>query len=651
MPNLQKILIVDDEPRICDSLKCLLGEKFYEIETVQNGREAKAAVLSHRFDLVLLDILLPDISGLQVQEYIFQKSPGTMVVIMTGYATVESAVEALKGGAFDYLRKPFVHEELLKTVRNALEQKKLRDKYNAAKEKLNHSEKKYGFLVQNSPDLIYTLDPEGKFSFTNNTFEKLLGYSSGGLTGKHYTYIIHEEDLGKAKYFFNERRIGERATVGREIRLKCNQNNNESKTSGSGTVIIELESQGIYEKSVSEKGKMFFLGTYGVARDITYRKQLESQLRYAQKMKTVGMLAGGIAHDFNNILMGIQGYTSLMLMETNPGHSNYEKLEIIEEQVDSASQLIQQLLGFAKDGKFDVRPIDLNEVIKKISTIFVHTRKEIFIRRDFQMDIWAIEADQSQIEQVLLNLFVNAWQAMPLGGEIRVITKNVILDYDTSKLLAMKPGNYAEVSVVDTGVGMDEETKEMIFDPFFTTKEKGKGTGLGLASVYGIVKNHKGSIQVSGKKGEGTTFKIYFPALLKKSSVKVTPDVKHFRGTETILLVDDEDILRNVGKKTLSFLGYKVFLAGNGKEAIEIYKVHKNDIDLVMLDIIMPVMGGGEVYTILKKINQDIKVLLSSGYSFHGQAAELLRRGCRGFIQKPFTLGNISEKLREVLDS
>jgi CheY-like chemotaxis protein len=293
----------------------------------------------------------------------------------------------------------------------------------------------------------------------------------------------------------------------------------------------------------------------------------------------------------------------------------------------------------------------MNEIINKSSDMFGRTKKEITIYKKNQTDIWPVEIDQLQIEQVLLNLYVNSSQAMSGTGELYLQTENVTLSDNDVKPYGVKPGRYVKISVKDTGVGMDEITQRRIFDPFFTTKEMGRGTGLGLASVYGIIKSHSGIIKVYSKKGEGATFNIFLPASTKKvvKHIELKKDI--LNGTETILLVDDEDMIIDVGRDVIQKLGYKVMTAESGKKAIEIYKNKQEEIDMVVLDMVMPEMGGGDVYDHLKEVNPDIKVLLSSGYSINGQANKILSRGCNGFIQKPFNIKSLSQEIRAILDN
>jgi PAS domain S-box-containing protein len=392
------------------------------------------------------------------------------------------------------------------------------------------------------------------------------------------------------------------------------------------------------------------VGAIESVRDITERRNLESQLFQAQKMQAIGTLAGGIAHDFNNLLMAILGYTSLMLMEIDSGHRHYEKLKIIENQVQSGADLTRQLLGFARGGKYEVKPTDMNDLIVKSSDVFGRTKRDIVIHRKLQSDLLTAEVDRSQIEQVLLNLYINAWHAMPSGGELYLETQNIILDEGHAEYYLVKPGQYVKISVTDTGVGMDEATIQRVFEPFFTTREMGRGAGLGLASAHGIIKHHNGVINVYSEKGKGTTFNIYLPASAKEHVEERAVSGDLLRGHETVLFVDDQDVVIDVGRSILEELGYTVLLARSGQEAIDIYVQRMGEVDLVILDMIMPGMSGGETYDRLRGIDPGVKVILSSGYSLNGQATGILERGCNGFIQKPFNVSELSKKIREILD-
>jgi len=378
--------------------------------------------------------------------------------------------------------------------------------------------------------------------------------------------------------------------------------------------------------------------------------QVQKKLAEYDKTEALGQLASSVAHEFNNLLMHIQGNISLMLLDVDSSHPHNERLKSIEQSVMRGSDVSKQLLGFARGGKYDVEKMDLNDIVEKSSQVFGRTKNEIKIFRKYQTDVWTVEADQGQIEHVLLNLYRNAWQAMPGGGELYLEVNNVHLDREFVRPYNLDPGDYVKISIRDTGVGMDKDSQERIFDPFFTTKETVRGTGMGLPSAYGIISNHKGVITVQSVLGEGTTFSIYLPT--PKKEVKIEREVPRevSRGKETVLLVDDEDMIIEIGKEMLEKMDYKVFATRNGAEAVKIFKENKDIIDLVILDMIMPDMGGGETYDRMKEIKADVKVLLSSGYSVNGEATSILERGCSGFIQKPFSMKDLLSKIRVILD-
>jgi signal transduction histidine kinase/ActR/RegA family two-component response regulator len=380
------------------------------------------------------------------------------------------------------------------------------------------------------------------------------------------------------------------------------------------------------------------------------KKRLEAKLQQAQKLETMGVLTGGIAHNFNNLLMAVRGNVSLMLFDIDSTHPHYESLTTIKDEIEDGAQLTRQLLGYSRKGRYFPEPINLNGLVETTARSVDRARKEISVHRELAGDLFAIEADQSQIQQVLMNLFVNAADAMPGGGDLILKTANVIDKDMKGKVYDPKPGNYVQLTVTDTGSGMDKETQECIFDPFFTPKKLGHGTGLGLASVYGLIKGHGGYIDVDSDLGRGTTFTVYLPATDEKVEKTIEPAQQIVKGNGTILLVDDEDRVIDVGTKLLKKLGYTVFEARSGKEAIEIYKENKDKIALVFLDMVMPDVGGGEAYDRMKEINPNVKVLLSSGYDIDSEAKSILARGCDAFILKPFGMGEVSAKIREILD-
>jgi two-component system cell cycle sensor histidine kinase/response regulator CckA len=397
-------------------------------------------------------------------------------------------------------------------------------------------------------------------------------------------------------------------------------------------------------------------GTIVVVTDLSEIKFLQVQLQQAQKMEAIGVLAGGISHDFNNILMGIQGHLSLLQIDPSDAEKVSAHAKQINRLVKTAAELTNRLLGFARGGKYQITVLDLNHVIKIALNIFKSTRKEIAIHETFCEDLYPVDADHSQMEQVLLNLLINASQAMPGAGDIFIQTDNVYIPPDHDYPFKVEPGRYVRMQVKDTGIGMDLETQKKIFDPFFSTKEVGdkKGRGLGLSTVYGIIKNHGGFILVDSKKGHGASFRIFLPASDNTKIQEVEEETPPFeqiqKGSETVLLVDDEEEIINVGKNFLQKLGYKAMIARNGLEAVEIYKLYQDEISLIVLDLIMPKKDGKQTFSEIKEINRDAKVLISTGYTVDEKIEGFLNKGCHGFIQKPFSLNDFAKALRKILD-
>jgi PAS domain S-box-containing protein len=501
---------------------------------------------------------------------------------------------------------------------------------------------RYKELLENVDDAVYILDLQGNVLEANEAAYSWLGYTPEQFFELNIADIIPRED---ARSIIDQ--LGKGIQGGRPQKIIVETSH--TKTDGE---LIPVE---IHSRAISYRGRPVILNA---VRDITLRieaekekKLLQSQLLHSQKMEAIGTLAGGIAHDFNNLLMGIQGYVSLMRLQTSPQDPNAEYIQGIQNAVMNAANLTNQLLGFARKGKYALKQTCINDLVINSSRMFTRTRKEIITHKHLQNNIWSIRVDPGQIEQVLINLYLNAWHAMPLGGDLCIQTENVYLSDHYCKPFEVPGGNYVKVSVTDTGIGIDEEIMERIFEPFFTTKDVGKGTGLGLASAYGIIKNHNGIIQVYSEKDHGTTFNIYLPSSDLEEPVDAEVNSELLSGEETILLVDDEEATILVEKLMLEELGYTVFPARSGKRAIELYNENKAGFDLVALDMIMPEMNGKDTYGELKKINPEVRVLLVSGYSLNKQIEELMGLGCKGYIQKPFDIVQLSQKIRQVLDT
>jgi len=655
------ILNVDDDDAARYAASRILKREGFEVLEAVSGAEALRLV-KQAPDLILLDVNLPDVSGFEVCR-IIKEDPATSLIpvlhLSATYMDDRSKVKGLDIGADGYLTYPVEPPVLIACINSLL-------RIGRVQKELEDSAQKWRTTFDAMKNAVSLMDKEQRFLQYNTSMKELVGKPFREIIGRYCWEVMH----GTSEPIEGCPIIRMRETLRRE------------------TLVLPIGERW-FDIAVDPllDGDGTLTGAVHIMTDITERvraeeekKRLEAQFQQAQKMEAMGTLSGGIAHDFNNILMAIQGNASLVLVDKTSSHPDYERLKNIEQGVKSGAELTRQLLGFAMGGKYEVKPTNINELVKRTSGMFGRTKKEIAIHTKYQEGIWPVEVDQGQIEQVLVNLYVNAWQAMPGGGELYLETENVTLDQDYVKPYDLEPGRYVKISITDTGVGMDEATQQRIFEPFFTTREMARGTGLGLASVYGIITNHGGIITVTSVKGEGATFTIHLPASEKEVIKEEELPEEVVRGTETVLLVDDEDMVLDVGKEILKELGYKVLVARSGREAVDIVSKaprwsklrtpqgkHRAEgrakggkkgrapsampsaPDIVILDMIMPQMGGGETYDRMKEIDPDIKVLLSSGYSINGEATKILERGCNGFIQKPFSMRQLSQEVRKIL--
>ncbi len=488
-------------------------------------------------------------------------------------------------------------------------------------------------VLEQAAETIMITDREGFIQYANPGFETVSGYTRREVIGRRPQFLQSgHHDAEFYKRMWDELKNG-KIWRGHLI----NRRKDGSTYELDATISPVKNDEGEITHYVS------------VRKDVTEETNLRKQLYQAQKMEAIGTLAGGIAHDFNNLLMGIQGNVSLMRMEMSPTHTDQIRCETIESYIKKGADLTRQLLGIARSGKYQQVPTDITKLVNATLNMFGRTRKEIQVHMATEKQPCIAEVDPGQIDQVLLNLFVNAWQAMPGGGHIYVETQLVPVGGRHPEVAGLEQGNYVKITVTDTGHGMKKSIMDRIFDPFFTTKEKSRGTGLGLASAYGIIKNHEGSIQVQSEPGEGTRFKIMLPASTKASREDRMEPNNIKEGKETILLVDDEEMVVDICSEILKRLGYQVMTAINGRTALSVFEESRDEIDLVILDLIMPGMGGEQVYDGLVALKPDIKVLLASGYALDDQARGLLSRGADDFIQKPYSVTDLSQKVRQIL--
>ena len=501
-----------------------------------------------------------------------------------------------------------------------------------AEARLKKSEKRYRRFFNEDLSGAFVTRPDGVILACNPAFAEMMGFGSVEEAMKHNMVSLYSDPSSRQKFL---------ELLGREKKLRHYPATLMGKNGR--TLYLLGNVTGVF----AETGELVEIRGYLM--DLTEQKRLEGQLQQSSKMEAIGTLAGGIAHDFNNILMAIQGGVSLMSLGTDPDHPHQELLKQIEKQVQKAGRLTAQLLGFARKGRYEIQLVDLNPLIAESIEIVSRTRKNITVSTTLETDLPAIEADRSQVEQVVMNLCINAADAMPGGGHLILKTRSSVETDFSHALFMARPGRYVVLTVADTGEGMSEETLQRIFEPFYTTKSVGKGTGLGLASVYGIVEGHAGTLAVASQKGVGSTFTVYFPASDK--ALESAPEIHQpiARGKGSILLVDDEEIIREIGSRMLENLGYGVRLASSGTAAVDIYRKEGKEICLVMLDLIMPGMSGGETFDAIQAINPSARILLCSGYSADDQALGILSRGCAGFIQKPFNLSALSQKIKDIL--
>ena len=501
---------------------------------------------------------------------------------------------------------------------------------------LETAQARYFDLYDLAPVGYYTLSEQGLIFEANLTAATMLGVGRGALLNQPISRFILKED--QDIYYLMRKRAFETGTRQMcELRMAKAEGapfwtlSEATLASGAnGTPVIRVVMSDLTERKRAENE----------------RAKFEVQLVQAQKMEAIGTLAGGIAHDFSNILQGIMG--ALSLVDLSAARGAVQELEEAKALVVRGADLTKQLLGFARRGKYDVRPVDLARVVERTSAIFARTHRHLEIQLDLAPSVPAVLMDHAQLEQILLNLFVNAAQAMPSGGRLHLRAEGVKLSGEEVEVGCV-PGRYAKLAVQDTGTGMDAATQARIFEPFFTTKTPGHGTGLGLSSVYGILKSHAAFIRVESELGRGATFTLFLPATDQPVvTVRASPAPIQ-RGKGTILVVDDEPAVLRVNTRLLEKLGYDVLAAPGGKRAVELMRQHSEKISVVILDMIMPDMSGRMTYDALREIAPNLKVLLCSGYSLEGEAQENIASGCKGFLQKPFDAAALSAKLQEIM--
>jgi two-component system cell cycle sensor histidine kinase/response regulator CckA len=664
-------LVVDDESLMRWNLRDFFqgfGFKFLEAD---NGASCLEILKKVTPDLLILDLQVKEESGLDLLPKIKEFSPDIPIITLSGMDSVDDAVKSLKLGAWYYFLKPIDQMTLFRhTVEKALEstrlvrenricwsnlQKEVDNRtveLEQANQALRESEEKYRSLVENLSDVIFNLSPDGIVLDVSAAIEDYGRYDKNAEIGKHVSkYFAKKDELLHGIKLLNKA-IQNRKNTTFEFLFHPESGDpfpveviGKPLIKDNKAIAIQCSMRNISERKLAEEEK----------------QELQEQLRQAQKMEAIGTLSGGIAHDFNNLLTVINGHAEISLMRLDEAHYLYKDLQAILQAGQRAESLTRQLLAFGRKQEFEPEVLDVNQVITSLEKMLRRLiGEDICVEMKLTPDIPKIKGDPGQIEQILLNLILNARDAVrdrkdrAVKKVITIETHSVHIDktYFTGQPESRR-GLHVMIAVSDSGTGMDAETRKKIFEPFFTTKEKGKGTGLGLSTVYGIVKQNKGTIDVYSEPGHGTTFKIYWPSTIEKKAVetfnKAAADTSS--GNETILFVEDEDAVRNFACRSLRRWGYSVYEASNGKKALELIKGNNLHVDLLITDLIMPEMDGMELAEKIGEIFPTIEILYASGYTSEHLLNTQTLIDAVHFIRKPFSVQALVKKVREILDN
>jgi two-component system cell cycle sensor histidine kinase/response regulator CckA len=630
---MAQILAVDNHPLMRQYLSELLGGRGHEVHTAEDGLSALDCLQRLRPQVVLVDLIMPNIDGLTLCR-LLRRTPenADAYLIILSAVTIEAQELIEASGANAAVAKgPFrtLGPALLALLEDAERQEFCgRQSGIRAAEGIHPREITRELMVQKSHlelvleslgEGLLELTGETRVVYANRSALEVLGLAEERLLGRRLEELVPEGQRTVLRALLNAGGPqGELLLTDRQISLRLYP----SREPGGRTVVLLT--------------------------DVTERRRMEERLRLAQRLESIGTLAAGVAHDFNNLLMAVEGNASLILADLNPSHPHYGRLADIERQVQSAKRLTGQLLSYSRRGRYESRVFDLNELVRDTAETYGRMRKQLTIQMELASDLDRIVGDAGQIEQMLLNLLLNAGDAMSGGGNITIATRNATHRDILSGQFTVREGSYVLLTVQDTGVGMDAATLERIFEPFFTTKEMGRGTGLGLASVYGTVKGHRGYIEVDSLPGRGSSFRVFLPAHNPTKEAAGKPAPRRESG-RTVLLVDDEGPVREVVGDMLKSLGYSVLRAASGEEALRLLAKHRNRVELAVLDLIMPGMNGAEAFRRLRELRPDLSVLLSSGYSSGAEAERLLKEKACAFLQKPFGLAALKDSLEQLL--
>lgn len=628
-----KLLMIEDNPLDVRLIREMLAETRvgFELAAAERLADGLRLLSEGTFDVLLLDLNLPDSRGVDTLNSVYSRAPSVPIIVLTGLQDETMGTRAISEGAQDYLVKGQVDPPLLvRSIQYATERKKF-------EKELQESEARYKKLFDSTLDGIYQADADGAFVMINRAGAEMLGHQSpGDLIGK--PVLAYWAAPGDRDAFVAELRRNKSV---RAYPMRAKSIKGE---------VVHLEAT----SRVLEDERGVFLGIEGILRNVTEKRRLEEQFRQAQKMEAVGQLAGGVAHDFNNILSAIMGYAHLVLMKMQPDDPLRHDVGQVIESAQRAASLTQGLLAFSRKQTIQLKALDLGDVVCNFEKFLRRLiREDIELRMSCGERGLTVLADAGQLEQVLLNLVTNSRDAMPDGGRLIVTAEPVRIDDEYVRLHGYgDPGDYAQVTISDTGTGMDEKTRAKIFEPFFTTKEPGKGTGLGLAVVYGIIKQHGGFINVYSEAGKGSTFKIYLPVVKMAAAPgeRKAAEPAVTGGTETVLVAEDDEASRRLEATVLKHFGYTVIEAVDGEDAVRKFVEHKDVLAAVVLDVIMPKKNGAEVYREIKAIRPDVKVLFSSGYTEDILEREGILAEGAVLLLKPVMPKELVRKVREALD-
>jgi two-component system cell cycle sensor histidine kinase/response regulator CckA len=629
-----RVLVVNDNPDQLELVSFLLKQSGYDVFTAEDGKEGVDMALQEHPDLIVSDVSMPRMDGIEMCRVIRANSKllTTPILLVSALRRDSQSIsQGLEVGADDYLELPYDPIRLIAKVKRLIERRQV-------EEALKQSEERYRNLVENAHDIIFSHDLEGNYLSINKAAELITGYTREEALRMNLSQTVAPEYIEKAREMVSSKLRGDKVTAYYlEIIAKDGRR-----------ISVEVNTRLIFQSGSP-------ISIQGIARDVTERKSLEAQLRQSQKMEAVGQLAGGVAHDFNNLLTAIIGYSELALRGLQPGDPLRQSIVEIKKAGDRAASLTRRLLAFSRKQVLQPKIFDLNLVVSDMEKMLHRIIGEhIELQTILEPEIGSIKADPGQIEQVVMNLAVNARDAMPKGGRLTIKTENVYLDENyAASNIAVKPGAYIRLTVSDTGMGMDEETQSHIFEPFFTTKNVGEGTGLGLSTVYGIVRQSEGNIRVNSEVNRGTTFRIYLPRVTETHSQtkQWIASKETLQGTQTILLTEDEEIVRNLAREVLEMYGYEVLEAASGESALRICEQSEKPIHMLLTDVIMPEMSGRELAEKLSQIQPGMKILYMSGYTDNAIARHGILDAEIPFLEKPFTPDALAKKVSEVLNS